>query len=166
MAPRRSFPRWVERTIVPLASSRAGSWYFLNVANPVDRRLIPATNGWLSLAPGLPVLVMEVRGRKSGAVRRIPLLYAREGEDIVLIASSGGAPKHPAWYHNVRANPDVKLYLRGATGRYRARITEGAERERLWKAAATLYPGYDVYSTRASGREIPVIALRKHPAGG
>jgi deazaflavin-dependent oxidoreductase (nitroreductase family) len=147
------------RALVPVVSSRAGSWYFLNVANPIDRRLIPATNGWLSLAPGMPVLVMENRSAKSGALRRTPLLYARDGDDIVLIASSGGAPRHPAWFHNVKANPDVKLFLRGRTGPYRARVAEGAERERLWQIATTLNPGFDIYKDRASNRQIPVIAL-------
>jgi deazaflavin-dependent oxidoreductase (nitroreductase family) len=154
----------LKRALVPIVSSRAGSWYFLNVANPVDRRLIPATNGRVSLAPGMPILVMEHRGARSGALRRTPLLYARSGEDIVLIASSGGAPRHPAWFHNLRANPDVKLFLRGRTGRYRARVAEGAERERLWRVATDLNPGYDIYKERAAGRQIPVVALR--PAAG
>jgi deazaflavin-dependent oxidoreductase (nitroreductase family) len=153
----------LKRALVPIVSSRAGSWYFLNVANPIDRRLIPATRGWLSLAPGMPLLVMENRGAKSGALRRTPLLYARDGDDIVLIASNGGNPRHPAWFHNVRANPDVRVFLRGRTGHYRARIVEGAERERLWRIATELNPGYDIYKGRASNRQIPVVALS--PAG-
>jgi F420H(2)-dependent quinone reductase len=147
------------RVLAPVLSSRAGSWFFLNVANPVDKRLIPATNGWLSLAPGMPLLVMENRGAKSGALRRTPLLYSRDGDDIVLIASNGGSPRHPAWFHNVKANPDVKLFLRGRTGTYRARIVEGAERERLWRIATELNPGFDIYKGRASNRQIPIVAL-------
>jgi F420H(2)-dependent quinone reductase len=149
----------LKRAVAPVLSSRAGSWYFLNVANPIDRRLIPATNGWLSLAPGMPLLVMENRGAKSGALRRTPLLYARDGDEIVLIASNGGSPRHPAWFHNVKANPDVKVFLRGRTGTYRARIVEGPERERLWRIAIELNPGYDIYKGRASNRKIPVVAL-------
>jgi F420H(2)-dependent quinone reductase len=150
----------VERALVPLVSSRAGSWFFLNVANPIDKRLIPATNGRLSIAFGLlPILVMEHRGAKSAELRRTPLLYARDGDDLVLIASSGGAPKHPGWYHNLRANPEVRVFARRRTGPYRARVAEGAERERLWKIATTLNPGYDIYARRASNREIPVVAL-------
>jgi deazaflavin-dependent oxidoreductase (nitroreductase family) len=155
----RTMKPW-QRVLVPIVSSRAGSWFFLNVANPIDKRLIPATNGRLSLGLGiLPLLVMENRGAKSGELRRTPLLYARDGDDIVLIASSGGAPRHPAWYHNVRAHPDVKLFLRGRTGRYRAWIADGAERERLWEIATTLNPGYDIYRRRASNRQIPVVVL-------
>jgi deazaflavin-dependent oxidoreductase (nitroreductase family) len=153
----------VMRRFVRLGSSPAASWWFLNVANPIDKRLIPATNGRLSMVPGMPVLVMEVRGAKSGAVRRVPLVYGTDGDDVVLIASNGGNPRHPAWFHNVRANPDVKLYLRGRSGRYRARIAEGEERERLWKVATTLNPGYDIYKVRASNRRIPVVALSPAP---
>ena len=150
----------LERALVPLVSSRAGSWFFLNVANPIDKRLIPATNGRLSIAFGLlPILVMEHRGAKSGQLRRTPLLYARDGDDMVLIASSGGAPRHPAWYHNLAANPEVKVFARRRTGQYRARIAQGAERDRLWKIATTLNPGYDIYAKRASNRQIPVVAL-------
>jgi deazaflavin-dependent oxidoreductase (nitroreductase family) len=162
MAQPRKMKAW-QRPIVPLVSSRAGSWFFLNVANRIDKRLIPATNGWLSIAPGMPILVMEVRGRKSGELRRTPLLYARDGDDIVLIASKGGAPEHPAWFHNVRANPDVKLFLRGRTGSYRARVVEGAERDRLWQLATDLNPGYDIYRGRAGNRRIPVVALSPAP---
>jgi deazaflavin-dependent oxidoreductase (nitroreductase family) len=148
-----------QRPLVPLVSSRAGSWFFLNVANRIDKRLIPATNGRVSVAPGMPILVMEVRGRKSGELRRTPLLYARDGDDVILIASNGGARRHPAWYHNVRANPDVKLFLRRRTGRYRARVAQGTERDRLWQLAIDLNPGYDIYRDRAANREIPVVAL-------
>ena len=149
----------LERALVPLVSSRAGSWFFLHIANPIDKRLIPATKGRLKVVPGVPSLVMEVRGAKSGAIRRIPLVYGTDGDDIVLIASNGGNPRHPAWFHNVRANPDVTLFLRGRTGEYRARVAQGAERERLWEIATTLNPGYDIYAKRASNRQIPVVAL-------
>lgn len=111
----------------------------------------------------MPILVMEHRGAKSGAVRRTPLLYASDGDDVVLIASRGGDRKHPAWYHNLRANPEVKLFLRGRTGRYRAHVVEGAERERLWRIATDLNPGYDIYKLRAGSRQIPVVALSPLP---
>lgn len=157
-------PAW-QRPLVKLASSRFGSWYFLNVANPIDRWLIPATNGRLSTAPGMPLCVIETTGAKSGQPRRTPLLYASDGADIVLIASSGGARKHPAWFYNVRANPDLRVWAnRGRSGRYVARVAEGEERERLWRIATELYPGYDAYDVRAGAREIPVIALSPRAA--
>src|SRR5207302_6279014 len=127
----------LERALVPLVSSRAGSWFFLHIANPIDKRLIPATNGRLSIALGLlPILVMEHRGARSGQLRRTPLLYARDGDDLVLIASSGGAPKHPARYPNLRANPDVEVFLRARTGADRAGVAQGDVRSRIWKLAA------------------------------
>ena len=146
--------------LMKLAASRAGSWWFLNVANPIDRRLIPATNGRLSSAPGQQVCVVETVGAKSGVRRRIPLQYAIAGDDLVLIASSGGAPKHPAWFHNLRKHPEVRVWAnKGRSGDYVARVAEGEERERLWRIATDLYPGYDTYQERAGGREIPVVAL-------
>ena len=142
-----------------IASSRAGSWFFLNVANPIDKRLIPATNGRISLIVGRPILVLEHRGAKSGKVRRTPIQYFTDGDRVVVIASSGGATKHPGWYHNLRANPDVKLFLRGRTGDYVAHEADGEERERLWAAAIDLYTGYDAYQERAAGRRIPVMVF-------
>ena len=151
--------------MVKLLATRVGSWYFLNVANPVDRRLIPATNGRLSLAPGQPVCVIETVGAKSGQRRRTPLTFATSGDDLVLIASAGGAPKHPAWFHNVRKHPDVRVWAnRGRSGDYVARVVEGEERERLWRIAADFYPGYETYAVRAGEREIPVVALSPRSA--
>jgi deazaflavin-dependent oxidoreductase (nitroreductase family) len=151
----------IERAVKRLGATKAGGWYFLNVANPIDKRLVPATNGRLSLAPGQPVLVLETVGAKSGAVRRIPLLYATDGDDIVLVASKAGAAKHPAWYHNLRANPSAHLFVKGRSGRYTARMAEGAEYERLWGVVSELYPGYDKYQERAGGRKIPLVVLSR-----
>src|SRR5918911_2558784 len=140
------------RFLVKALSSKAGSWYFLNVANPVDRRLIPATNGRVSLAPGQPVCVIETVGAKSGQRRRTPLLYATDGDDLVLIASQGGAPKNPGWFYNLRRNPQLKVWApRGKSGDYVARVVDGPERERLWQKATAQYPGYDTYQARAGG---------------
>jgi deazaflavin-dependent oxidoreductase (nitroreductase family) len=148
-------PRALER----FASSKAGAWFFINVANKIDKRLIPATDGKLSSAPGQQVLVVEVIGAKSGQRRRVPLVYVTDEERIVLVASKGGAPKHPAWYHNLKANPDVQVWAKGRSGRYRAREASGDERGRLWRLAADYYGGYDAYQERTGGRRIPVMVL-------
>lgn len=152
-------PSPVVRRVARVLSTKAGSWYFLNVANPIDKRLIPLTNGLLSTAPGQPVLVLEHRGAKSGKLRRTPLVFVTEGENLAVIGSAGGAPRHPAWIHNMRAYPRVRVYARGRTGDYLSREATGEERERLWRKAAALYPGYDTYKQRAGGREIPVVVL-------
>ncbi len=150
-----------ERVLEKFAASRAGSWFYLNVANPIDKRLLPLTGGRLSLSLGQPVLCLEVRGAKSGQIRRTPLLFVDVGGELVLVASATGRPKHPAWYHNVRANPEVTVYAPGGrSGSYVARVVEGEERARLWQAALDLYSGFEVYEDRTEGiREIPIVAL-------
>ncbi len=140
-------------------ATRAGAWWFVNVANRVDPLLMRRTGGRLTLAPGAPIVLLRHVGRKSGAERVTPLLYFTDGDDVVLIGSNGGSPKHAAWYHNVRANPEVTLSARGREGRYRAHEAEGEERERLWNLAAMLYPGYETYKERAAPRRIPVMVF-------
>jgi deazaflavin-dependent oxidoreductase (nitroreductase family) len=147
------------RALVNLASSKPGAWMFVNVANRVDKHLVPATNGWVSTVPGSQVLAIETIGAKSGQARRTPLVYATDGDRIVLIASKGGAAKNPGWYHNLKANPEVQVWAKRRCGRYRAREAEGDERQRLWKVATEYYPGYDTYQDRTGGRRIPVIVL-------
>jgi deazaflavin-dependent oxidoreductase (nitroreductase family) len=143
------------------ASSKAGGWYFINVANKIDKHLVPATRGALSTAIGQQVLVVETIGAKSGQARRIPLVYITEGDAIVLIASKGGAPKHPAWYHNLKANPEVRVWAKDRSGHYRAREAEGEERDRLWAKAVDYYAGYETYQGRTGGRRIPVLVLER-----
>jgi deazaflavin-dependent oxidoreductase (nitroreductase family) len=147
------------RAIEKIASSKAGGWWFLNVANKIDKRLVPATNGRFSSAPGQQVLVIEVIGAKSGQPRRVPLVYVTDRDDIVLVASKAGAAKHPAWYHNLRANPEATVWAKGRSGRYRASVVEDADYERLWQKAAKYYAGYDVYQQRAGARKIPLVRL-------
>jgi len=151
------------RGLAKFAASKPGSWFYLNVANPVDRRLLPATGGRISLSVGQPVLCIEVRGAKTGKIRRTPLLFAELDGNLVIIASATGKPKHPAWYRNVVANPRVKVYAPGGrTGEYDARVAEGEERERGWQAGLDLYPGFEVYEGRTSGiRQIPVVILSR-----
>jgi deazaflavin-dependent oxidoreductase (nitroreductase family) len=153
----------VRDLIATAAASRHGSWFFLNVATPIDKRLLPATNGRISIALGEPVLCLEVVGAKSGQIRRTPLLYTDVDGDLVVIASATGRARHPAWYRNVSANPRVRIYApRGRTGDYMARTAEGDERERMWARARKLYKGYDVYERRTEGvREIPVVVLSR-----
>jgi len=141
------------------ASSKAGGWYFINVANKIDKHLVPATDGRVSSAVGQQVLVVETIGGKSGQRRRIPLVYITDGDRIVLVASKGGAAKNPAWYHNLKANPEVQVWAKGRSGRYRAREAEGEERERLWAEAVDYYAGYETYQSRTGGRRIPVMVL-------
>jgi deazaflavin-dependent oxidoreductase (nitroreductase family) len=161
MSPRRLNP--IERALAAFAASRPGSWWYLNVANPIDRRLLPLTGGRISLSLGQPVLCLEVAGAKSGNIRRTPLLFKEVDGELVTVASATGRPKHPAWYYNVRANPLVKVYAPGGrTGEYTARTASADERRGLWSEMVDLYPGFDVYEGRAAGiREIPIVVLSR-----
>jgi deazaflavin-dependent oxidoreductase (nitroreductase family) len=85
-----------------------------------------------------------------------------DGERLILIASNWGQAKHPAWYYNVKANPQVTITRDGVTRPYVAREVMGEERERCWAKAVALYPGYRGYAARA-GRGIPVIVLKESP---
>jgi deazaflavin-dependent oxidoreductase (nitroreductase family) len=151
----------IRERAMALAASKAGSWWFLNVATRIDRVLLPATRGRLSSAPGRQVLLLDTIGAKSGERRRTPLQFVRDGDHVVLIASRGGDARHPAWFHNLKKNPDVHLIGPGIVGDWRARVADGDERARLWRIATAYYPGYDTYSTRAGGREIPVVVLER-----
>ena len=96
-------------------------------------------------------------------MRSTPIVYFTDGDDVVIVASNGGAPKHPAWLHNVRRHPDVELSTDGRPVPYVAREAEGEERDRLWRAAASMYPGFDVYQERAGSRRIPVVVCSPRP---
>jgi len=160
MPERRRQVNVIHRQAENFARSKVGSWFFINVANPVDKLLVPLTRGRLSMGLGQQVGMLESVGAKSGQRRRIPLLYIRDGNNVVLIASKGGSTRHPAWYHNVKANPQVRFVGPGGiTGDYVAREAEGDERSRLWNDAVDYYDGYATYQGRTDGRRIPVIVL-------
>jgi deazaflavin-dependent oxidoreductase (nitroreductase family) len=158
MAQQRSVPFFFKPVQAAIASSWGGP-IFIKVATPIDRWLIPATNGRLSVLVGQPIVVLEMTGAKTGKIRRIPLVHMRDGENVILVASFVGKPQNPAWYHNLKANPRVKLFLKGRTGNYVAREAEGEERERLWTEACAFYDGYAKYQERTGGRVIPVMVL-------
>jgi deazaflavin-dependent oxidoreductase (nitroreductase family) len=110
--------------------------------------------------PGiLPTLLLTTKGRKSGEPRSLPLIYGEAGESHVIIASKGGLPTHPVWYLNLLAEPECEIMVGAKRIRARARVAEGAERERLWAQMAKIYPPYDEYQSRAAGRTIPVVVL-------
>src|SRR5215207_1158784 len=156
----------VERRLEGFAQSKPGSWFYVNVAMRIDRVLLPLTEGRVSISLGQQVGMLETVGAKSGQVRRTPLLFIRDGDHVVLIASMGGAPRHPAWLHNLRANPRASfLGPGGASGDYVAREARGDERARLWDEAVDYYSGYDTYRVRAGEREIPIVVLERAQAG-
>ena len=122
-------------------------------------RIYRVTRGRIGWKIGrLRVLLLETTGRKSGLPRTQPLLYTRAGDGYAVIASKGGAPRHPLWYLNLRANPSAEVTVGRETLHVRVRDAQGDERERLWRALADVYPSYDRYAERTE-RRIPVVVL-------
>lgn len=112
---------------------------------------------------GLPVLLLRTRGARTGEPRENALMYLPRGEACVVIASVLGEPKHPAWYHNLRAHPDCEVQVGRTVRKVRARVAEGGEREALWRELVAKQPEYDVYASRTQ-RRIPVVVLEPRPA--
>jgi deazaflavin-dependent oxidoreductase (nitroreductase family) len=143
---------------------------YLNVADrswPLLRRMMGghaavyrATGGLIGHRfPGVPPsLLLDHVGAKSGKPRTSPLGYMADGENLVIVASKGGYPKNPAWYHNLLANPDVTVQVGARRRPVRARVANAAERKRLWPLVVAMYGGYENYSHRTQ-REIPLVIL-------
>jgi deazaflavin-dependent oxidoreductase (nitroreductase family) len=113
--------------------------------------------GTTLLDTGLPVIIVTHIGNKTGAIRKTPLMRVKDGDSYVLIGSQGGAPKNPAWVHNLRVNPDVEIRDETVVQKMRVReVEDEAERSRLWKLAVAAYPPYADYQKRTS-RRIPVF---------
>jgi deazaflavin-dependent oxidoreductase (nitroreductase family) len=122
-----------------------------------------ANGGHASSGPfvGKQVLILTTTGAKSGQRRETPLAYSTKGDDIVIVASMGGAPQHPSWYHNLVANPNVRIEVDGKAYDATARVVDAAERRRLYDAHTEIFPGFAEYEARTGGRVIPVIVLHK-----
>jgi deazaflavin-dependent oxidoreductase (nitroreductase family) len=105
-----------------------------------------------------PLILLTTTGAKSGRPFTTPLVYTKDGNRIVIIASKGGFPKHPAWFHNIKANPTVTLEIGTKKFQAKATITSGAERQRLFDAQAKVMPNFTEYQ-KATTRVIPVIAM-------
>jgi deazaflavin-dependent oxidoreductase (nitroreductase family) len=133
-------------------------------SNLIDQ--IRGTKGRLTEGPfaGRQVLVLTTTGAKTGEMRESPLAYSREGDDIVIVASKGGAPSHPAWYHNIVANPRVTIEVDGRKLEADARVvTDSEERRRLYDQHAELHQSFTEYEAKTS-RVIPVIRLKRTSA--
>jgi deazaflavin-dependent oxidoreductase (nitroreductase family) len=149
----------VDKLLQTFAQTPLGGKLFITVIPAIDRRLLPLTRGKVSIAIGQPVLLLHARGARSGVERTTPLLVTKRGDLFIVVASKAGAASHPAWFHNVKANPDVEATIDGKRRPMRARIVEGEERERMWAMALDHYTGYATYQRRAGDRVIPVVVL-------
>jgi deazaflavin-dependent oxidoreductase (nitroreductase family) len=107
-----------------------------------------------------PMLLLDHKGAKSGIERTTPLVYVSDGDDVVLIASKGGNPKNPAWFHNLKANPETTVQIGSERRPVRARVATDEERGRLWAKAVETYGGYAGYQKRTN-RKIPIVVLER-----
>jgi deazaflavin-dependent oxidoreductase (nitroreductase family) len=115
------------------------------------------TDGLTLRDTGLPVIIVTHKGRKTGAVRKTPLMRAVDGKNYILVASRGGAPKHPVWYHNLKTDPNVEIRDEANVYSMRVReVVDSAERQRLWDIAVKAYPPYQEYQEKTD-RVIPVF---------
>ena len=128
----------------------------------VDLFLMGLTGGKVSVPGtlgGLPVVRLTTIGAKTGRERTVPLLGIEDGEKWVLIASNWGNERHPSWYYNLRANPEVRLSRNDRTKQYTAREATEEERPKYWAQAKELYPNYESYQQYTDGRQIPIVVL-------
>jgi deazaflavin-dependent oxidoreductase (nitroreductase family) len=136
------------------------SWPVLRRVMGLHTVLYRATHGLVGhRIPGGPsMLLLDHVGAKSGVKRTSPLLYIEDGQNLVIVASKGGHPRHPGWFHNLRANPETTVQVGSERRRVRARVATPDERRRLWPQAVRTYGGYADYQRR-TGREIPLVIL-------
>jgi deazaflavin-dependent oxidoreductase (nitroreductase family) len=136
-------------------------WPLFNRITRVHTLAYRATGGRIGRrVPGMgaPVLLLDHVGAKSAKRRTSPLLYVPDGDNVAIVASKGGFPKHPGWFHNLRANPETTVQVGSERRPVRARLATAEERKTLWKRAVELYPAYADYQERTE-REIPVLVL-------
>lgn len=139
------------------AAIRPLTLFLVHVGRYIDPVLMRWSDGRVNLTGTDAVLVLHHRGAKSGKPRQTPLAYFSNGRDVILVASKGGAPRHPAWFHNLRAHPDIELWVGSRGGAYRARVATAEERADLWPKAIAAYSGFEGYQGLTGGREIPIV---------
>lgn len=148
----------IYRAYARLAGTRAMGWLSRKVVWKLDPILMRVSGGRLGMGMGLPTALLETRGARTGQLRRNGVIYFHDGERATIIASKLGLPDHPAWFHNLRANPDVTL---GGQSFRAEVIDDQSERARLWDLADRVFPPYAAYRKRADrvGRTIPIVRL-------
>jgi deazaflavin-dependent oxidoreductase (nitroreductase family) len=130
-----------------------------NVHVALYRRSGGRIGGHLPGWPQARILLLDHIGARTGAKRTSPLMYHEDGGSVAVMASKGGQPTHPAWFHNLRANPDTTIQIGSVVRHVRARLANDKERDRLWPEFIAFYPGYDVLQRIAKGRRIPIVIL-------
>jgi len=148
------------RMVAGIARSALGIRIIRNVGPHIDSTLIRLTGGRLSSVIPFPALLLSHAGARSGVTRATPLVYFTEAGRVIVIASNFGALRNPAWYHNIKANPEVTLLGRGFRGSFLAEEVAGPERDRLFRFAEGASSPYGHYQQSAAARLIAVVAFR------
>jgi deazaflavin-dependent oxidoreductase (nitroreductase family) len=152
----------VQRVLRRFAASGPGAWLFARVLHRIDKPVAKLTGGrhtFSSLVTGLPVILLTTTGARSGEPRTVPLLGLPTSEGLAVIASNFGQERHPAWYHNLRKQPEGEVDVGGQVRPFRAVEADGERRARIWQEGLRLYPGFSQYERRAAHRRISVFVL-------
>jgi deazaflavin-dependent oxidoreductase (nitroreductase family) len=149
------------RLFARFSGTRAMGWFSRLVAWHIDPLLLRLTGSRVGFAGVLPSALLETTGAKTGAHRANGVIYFHDGADPIVVASKLGLAKHPAWFHNLRANPEVRL---GGEAFRAEVVADATERERLWALADRVFPPFANYRARAAaaGRTIPIVRLKPH----
>jgi len=155
-------PGWFARAYAALSATRAARFVSRHISWKLDPILLGLTNGRFATTLVFPTAMLETEGARTGAPRRNAVIYFHDRNRVTIVASNAGAPKHPAWFHNLRAHPDVTF---GRVPMHATVVEDEGEQARLWALADRVFPAYPSYRRDASrtGRTIPIVQLR--PAG-
>jgi deazaflavin-dependent oxidoreductase (nitroreductase family) len=164
MAPRLRYvdptraPSLFNRAYAALANTRLGRFLSVHLVWKLDPQLMRLTRGRLGMGLLMPTALLETKGARTGRVRRNVVIYFHDGEEVTIVASKLGLPEHPAWFHNLEANPDVRF---GGVRMRATVVSEEAERRRLWALADRVFAPYAVYRDEAAkaSRTIPIVQL-------
>jgi deazaflavin-dependent oxidoreductase (nitroreductase family) len=152
----------IQKALRRVAGSGPGSWLFARLLHRIDRPVYRLTGGrhtFASLVSGIPVVMLTTTGARSGRPRTVPVLGLPTDEGLAVIASNFGQRRQPAWYYNLRANPEGSVAVDGQSRRFRAVQAEGDRRRRIWDEGLRVYPGWSQYERRAQNRRITVFVL-------
>ena len=152
-------PGIVARVYATLAATRLSRFVSRHVSWKLDPLLLRATGGRLATTLVFPTAVLETTGAKSGARRQNAIIYFHDGHRITIVASNAGSARHPSWYHNLRAHPDVVF---GGIAMQAAVVDDEVERTRLWQLADRVFPAFARYRRDAAkvNRSIPIVQLK------
>ena len=152
------------RALRRMAGWRPVSWLYARILPPIDcfvSRITGHKMTFAGLVSGLPVLLLTTTGARTGAQRTQPVLYLREGDGFVLIASNWGQAHNPSWYYNLRANTNAEVTVSGSTYEVITREVTGPQRDRYWQQGCLMYPAWNVYKKRSPHRPFPVMILSR-----